>query len=112
MREPHLGAPVHYVSYGSQDGTYPSTCRAAQITEVGAWVVESTDEEPYGPPEAPVRGTRRTVVERYEPRAAALVVHNPTGIFLPPACEYHDGDVFSGSGGVRYTPGTWHWPHE
>lgn len=31
---PSVGRDVHYVSAGSKDGTYPSVCRAAKITEV------------------------------------------------------------------------------
>ena len=30
---PRLGQMVHYVSYGSKDGRYESTCRAAVVTE-------------------------------------------------------------------------------
>ena len=33
MSQPEIGRPVHYVSYGSADGKYPSTCRAALVTE-------------------------------------------------------------------------------
>ena len=31
---PRIGQLVHYVSYGSADGRYESTCRAAFVTEV------------------------------------------------------------------------------
>lgn len=30
---PNIGEIVHYVSYGSKDGRYDSTCRAAVVTE-------------------------------------------------------------------------------
>ena len=30
---PRIGEIVHYVSYGSKDGRYESTCRAAMVTE-------------------------------------------------------------------------------
>ena len=33
-QKPSVGQIVHYVSLGSADGQYPSTCRAATITEV------------------------------------------------------------------------------
>lgn len=33
-RRPYLGEPCHYQAHGSKDGTYPSVCRAAVITEV------------------------------------------------------------------------------
>lgn len=38
MTEPFLrvGRIVHYVSLGSADGTYPSVCRAADVTEADA----------------------------------------------------------------------------
>jgi len=31
---PSVGRVVHYVSYGTPGGEYPSTCRAAMVTEV------------------------------------------------------------------------------
>lgn len=31
---PSVGRDVHYVSFGSPGGEYPSVCRAAKITEV------------------------------------------------------------------------------
>jgi hypothetical protein len=34
-REPYLGESVHYVSYGTPHGEYPSICRAAIVTEIG-----------------------------------------------------------------------------
>ena len=33
MSRPHINETVHYVSYGSADGRYKSTCRAAMVTE-------------------------------------------------------------------------------
>lgn len=36
MSAPTIGRVVHYVSYGSADGRYESTCRTALITEVRA----------------------------------------------------------------------------
>lgn len=33
MSVPTIGRIVHYVSYGSKDGRYESTCRAALVTE-------------------------------------------------------------------------------
>jgi hypothetical protein len=32
--EPTIGRIVHYVSYGTPSGEYPSVCRAAVVTEV------------------------------------------------------------------------------
>lgn len=50
--DPYIGADVHYVAYGTPAGEYPSTCRAAKITEAGA-------RQP-----------------------ASLVVFNPSGMFF------------------------------
>lgn len=33
--KPSVGRIVHYVSYGTPGGEYPSVCRAAVVTEVG-----------------------------------------------------------------------------
>lgn len=32
--KPSVGCVVHYVSYGTPGGEYPSACRAATVTEV------------------------------------------------------------------------------
>ena len=34
MQTPSVGRIVHYVSYGTPGGEYPSVCRAAIVTEV------------------------------------------------------------------------------
>ena len=34
MNVPSVGRVVHYVSYGTPGGEYPSVCRAAIVTEV------------------------------------------------------------------------------
>jgi hypothetical protein len=99
---------VHYVSYGSPGGEYHSKCRAAVITELGQWVTTRTEQD------TPVQ---RRLVQRWDPEACALAVHNPTGMFFNGAagvvCEHDelpppDKIVF----GERSTrrPGTWHWP--
>lgn len=57
-----IGDTVHYVSYGTPGGEFPSTCRAAIITEVG-------DDKTVG-----------------------LAAVNPTGVFFHPleagGCRY------------------------
>jgi hypothetical protein len=53
--KPTVGRIVHYVSYGTPGGEYPSACRAAVITEV------------------PVH---------YPVRAISLCVLNPEGLFF------------------------------
>lgn len=52
MTSPTINRMVHYMSYGSKDGRYEATCRAAVVTEVH-------DEDNVG-----------------------LCVLNPTGIFF------------------------------
>jgi hypothetical protein len=51
---PTVGQRVHYVSYGTPGGEYPSTCRAAVVTDVA--------NEPDG--------------------TISLAVLNPTGMFF------------------------------
>lgn len=34
LRQPGIGEPVHYLSYGTPGGEYTSTCRAAIVTAV------------------------------------------------------------------------------
>jgi hypothetical protein len=63
--DPYVGQWVHYVSYGTPGGKYPSTCRAAIVTELppyleaepmdgcpngtgGEWVVSLTVLNPKG----------------------------------------------------------------
>lgn len=91
---PSIGHIVHYVSRGSADGVFPSTCRAAIITEV---------DPGYGAGSA-VLGTDRI----------GLSVINPTGLFFHSLADggakYDTGEAFD-SGTTRYPgPGTWHWP--
>lgn len=57
--KPSVGRIVHYVSYGTPGGEYPSECRAAVITEVA--VPNTTNEE---------RGE------------VGLAVLNPSGMFF------------------------------
>lgn len=89
MREPKVGDPVHYVSFGTPGGEYHSRCRAATITEVR-------------PP------TVRQGVS-IEASAVGLAVVNPTGLFFHPIAHEngpcpHSEDEHKG--------GTWHWPEE
>jgi hypothetical protein len=90
---------VHYVAHGTpirEDGSqaYPSVCRTADITEVGAWL--DTDVQDHGD------GTR-SVLQTWDAEACSLFVKNPTGVFLstgPNACRHDETKA----------PGTWHWP--
>ena len=78
---PSVGRIVHYQSYGTPGGEYPSTCRAAIVTEVTAH------------PEAD--GT------------VGLAVMNPEGMFFNRGVP-HMEDAAAGAG--PNPGGTWHWP--
>lgn len=80
MPEPSVGRIVHYVSYGTPGGEYPSVCRAAIVTAVGPQTTPGgvgADDD------------------------VSLAVLNPEGFFFNQGCE-HDEDERRG--------GTWHWP--
>lgn len=107
---------VHYVSYGTPGGEYPPTCRAAVITEVGAWVTVSVTDEVDGgeftrdgaPGQVATRA--RTAVQWWYEDAVALTVFNPTGLFFngagPVACLYQPRT----DPAAPLVGGTWHWP--
>lgn len=59
---PKIGTVVHYVSYGTPGGEYPSVCRAAIVSEIH----EGTE-------------------------AAGLVVLNPEGMFFNRTVPQNDG---------------------
>jgi hypothetical protein len=100
---PSVNRKVHYRSFGTPGGEFPPACRAATITEVGAWVtVETERHNPHYPPMA---GDRRTVTEVWEPEACALQVSNPAGLFFDTACRHVEPDANGEIPG-----GTWHWP--
>jgi hypothetical protein len=64
---PTVGRIVHYVSYGSAGGEFPSACRAAVVTEV------------------------------HDPDTVSLAVLNPTGLFFDLGLPYADPvDVLPG----------------
>lgn len=83
-QEPTVGRVVHYVSYGTPGGEYPSVCRAAHVTEVG------------------------------QDGSVSLCVLNPTGLFFNLDVPYSAGVPEPGAPGqgwiTRYPGGTWHWP--
>lgn len=108
---------VHYVSYGTPGGEYRQACRAAIVTDVGAWLdVETRDLD-----DTPMR--RRVVVQQWDDMAVALHVLNPTGTFLNTGIR-HDAGVRAGGvyeeyrydsisplcTGLAHDGGTWHWP--
>jgi hypothetical protein len=81
---PTVGRVVHYVSYGTPEGEYPSTCRAAIITEVAA--------RPGDPPPTSLTEPAQLLV--------GLAVLNPTGLFFDRGVRYDHAPA----------AGTWHWP--
>ncbi len=81
--KPSVGRMVHYVSYGTPGGEYPSVCRAAIVTEVpgftqdvGVWNL----------------GSKKKV---------HLCVLNPEGLFFNKYVMQDD---------ENHLGGTWHWP--
>lgn len=112
MPTPSVGRIVHYVSYGTPGGEYTSQCRAAKVAEVGAWMFVAGSESDEVVHDDGIR--YRTIEQRWEDDACALVVENPTGLFFN-TCSYHEGDIGHDHTGVEipsrsYRGGTWHWP--
>lgn len=79
--EPSVGRIVHYVSYGTPGGEYPSVCRAAVITAVDTYQDGDLGHLHIG--------------------HVSLCVLNPTGQFFNLHVRHDET-------GKR--PGTWHWP--
>lgn len=78
-----IGRIVHYVSYGTPGGEFPSVCRAA--------VVSAVEELPN------VRAEDR---ESLPNQPVDLVVLNPEGLFFNHGVTYDED----------HAGGTWHWP--
>lgn len=108
--KPSVGRIVHYVSFGTPGGEYAPKCRAAIVTEVGAWVTVGNDSDGSA---AGVKGAQR--MQEWDPDAVTLFVANPGGLFLNPdkPCRYDEGGTSTTPGapaGRSYESGTWHWP--
>ena len=106
-QRPSVGRIVHYVSFGTPGGEYPSVCRAAVVTEVG-------DPEATEP----------------ELMDVGLAVLNPEGMFFNQEVPYGEiaetpGDPNCPNRWAHGNPhrycacgwieaarrgGTWHWP--
>jgi hypothetical protein len=80
--KPSVGRVVHYRSYGTPNGEYPSTCRAAIVTGVDTYQDGDSSD-----------GTHLGHV--------SLCVLNPEGMFFNRSVR-QDEDTQRG--------GTWHWP--
>lgn len=101
---PDLGERVHYVAHGTPilpDGTqaYPSVCRAAIVTALGAWITVHTST-----PNSFDRSEGRPIQvaeQWFYDDALGLMVANPTGQFFNPAVPFHH--ALHGLEG-----GTWH----
>jgi hypothetical protein len=106
--KPTVGRIVHYVSYGTPNGEYPSTCRAAIVTAIDTY--QDGGDQHIG--------------------HISLAVLNPEGMFFNRAVHHHDGAETPGDpdctdqdyhgnphrycacGWIEasYKGGTWHWP--
>lgn len=106
-QKPSVGRIVHYRSYGTPGGEYLPECRAAIITEVGAWIaVSGTDPETDEWVDGGQR--HRQVVEIFDETACHITVENPGGTFKN-VCRF-DVPPTNEDGSLTPTPGTWHWP--
>lgn len=85
--QPSVGRIVHYVSYGTPGGEYPSVCRAAVVTEVGEMPPGTEHVNTEASPVMPNVG---------------LAVLNPEGMFFNRNVRCSHPDNRDG--------GTWHWP--
>jgi hypothetical protein len=102
MPTPSIGRIVHYVSYGTPGGEYPSTCRAAVITEVGTLAE-------YRP------GVGVDTGDGADAEVVGLMVANPSGVFFDRGVVHDEtiltvGESPEGRRVLGHRPGTWHWP--
>ncbi|WP_326642919.1 hypothetical protein OG884_18715 [Streptosporangium sp. NBC_01755] len=109
QRVPQVSDLVHYTSYGTPNGEYPSVCRAAVVTEVPPHSVGVGEADGW---------------------TVSLCVLNPEGMFFNRAVQQSDGaetpgspecpNAWSHGNPFRYCAcgwieashrgGTWHWP--
>jgi hypothetical protein len=79
--KPSVGRIVHYVSYGTPGGEYPSVCRAAVVTACVTVPADRTGRSDDGD-------------------TVDLCVFNPEGLFFNKGVVYDE----------KSRGGTWHWP--
>jgi len=82
MQQPSVGRIVHYVSYGTPGGEYPSVCRAAIITAVDNYQDPKLDDTLHV-------------------GAVDLCVLNPEGMFFNRGVLQREDE---------HRGGSWHWP--
>jgi hypothetical protein len=83
--KPSIARMVHYVSYGTPNGEYPSVCRAAIVAAVG----READS-------LPEFDETRSMTQELD-----LCVFNPEGMFFKQGVPQNE-PIKAG--------GTWHWP--
>jgi hypothetical protein len=87
-QKPSVGRIVHYTSYGTPGGEYPSVCRAAVVTSVhenSAGTLAQAEIEHWD----------------YVPTYVDLCVMNPEGLFFNHRVDQNE---------TTRKGGTWHWP--
>jgi len=99
MSKPSVGRIVHYVSYGTPGGEYPSTCRAAIVTAVSDDTVSLCVLNPEG------QFFNQGV--RYDAGA-----ETPGSADCPDPATHGNPFRYCSCGWAEATlkGGTWHWP--
>jgi hypothetical protein len=82
-QQPSVGRIVHYVSYGTPGGEYPSVCRAAVITAVDNYQTPAVNDDGH------------------HTGHVSLAVLNPEGMFFNRSVLQSE---------TAHKGGTWHWP--
>ena len=86
-RAPKVADIVHYQSFGTPNGEYPSVCRAAIVADVDRYQPSTVDKPEFV-------------------GHVALAVLNPEGMFFNRAVLFDDGSTRTDG---EPKGGTWHW---